>query len=125
MKFAVMCAKLRINIKGAVFLLILKTNFLCIYIKEVFIEFLCLFGDCAKLIFFSSNSDSLEPTQFTTCTAAAVRNVPENPENGAGRPISAASGAGFKPSGPQYAEKTSGWESSKQPGKLLKCLFGC
>ncbi|KAM3831388.1 PDZ and LIM domain protein 5 isoform 2-T4 [Vipera latastei] len=60
-------------------------------------------------------NDSLEPTQFTTCTAAAVRNVPENPENGANRPISAASGAGFKPSGPQYAEKTSGWESSKQP----------
>ncbi|XP_039178804.1 PDZ and LIM domain protein 5 isoform X5 [Crotalus tigris] len=59
-------------------------------------------------------SDSLEPTQFATCTAAAVRNVPENPENGASRPISAASGTGFKPSGPQYAEKTSGWESSKQ-----------
>ncbi|XP_039178808.1 PDZ and LIM domain protein 5 isoform X9 [Crotalus tigris] len=61
-----------------------------------------------------TNSDSLEPTQFATCTAAAVRNVPENPENGASRPISAASGTGFKPSGPQYAEKTSGWESSKQ-----------
>ncbi|XP_039178803.1 PDZ and LIM domain protein 5 isoform X4 [Crotalus tigris] len=60
------------------------------------------------------SSDSLEPTQFATCTAAAVRNVPENPENGASRPISAASGTGFKPSGPQYAEKTSGWESSKQ-----------
>ncbi|XP_039178809.1 PDZ and LIM domain protein 5 isoform X10 [Crotalus tigris] len=59
-------------------------------------------------------NDSLEPTQFATCTAAAVRNVPENPENGASRPISAASGTGFKPSGPQYAEKTSGWESSKQ-----------
>ncbi|XP_034296385.1 PDZ and LIM domain protein 5 isoform X4 [Pantherophis guttatus] len=60
-------------------------------------------------------SDSLEPTQFTTYTAAAVRSMPENPENGANRPISAESGAGFKPTGPQYAEKTSGWESSKQP----------
>uniref|UniRef100_T1E4T5 PDZ and LIM domain protein 5 n=1 Tax=Crotalus horridus TaxID=35024 RepID=T1E4T5_CROHD len=59
-------------------------------------------------------TNNLEPTQFATCTAAAVRNVPENPENGASRPISAASGTGFKPSGPQYAEKTSGWESSKQ-----------
>uniref|UniRef100_A0A0F7Z4Z9 PDZ and LIM domain protein 5 n=1 Tax=Crotalus adamanteus TaxID=8729 RepID=A0A0F7Z4Z9_CROAD len=59
-------------------------------------------------------TNDLEPTQFATCTAAAVRNVPENPENGASRPISAASGTGFKPSGPQYAEKTSGWESSKQ-----------
>ncbi|ETE72170.1 PDZ and LIM domain protein 5, partial [Ophiophagus hannah] len=28
-------------------------------------------------------SDSLEPTQFTTCTASAVRSMPENPENGA------------------------------------------
>ncbi|KAL7982097.1 hypothetical protein Chor_001154 [Crotalus horridus] len=61
---------------------------------------------------------NLEPTQFATCTAAAVRNVPENPENGASRPISAASGTGFKPSGPQYAEKTSGWESSKQSVEL-------
>uniref|UniRef100_A0A0B8RQS7 PDZ and LIM domain protein 5-like isoform 5 n=1 Tax=Philothamnus irregularis TaxID=1899461 RepID=A0A0B8RQS7_9SAUR len=60
-------------------------------------------------------NDSLEPTQFTTSTAAAVRSMPENPENGASRPISAKSGAGFKPTGPQYAEKTSGWESSKQP----------
>ncbi|KAM6440191.1 PDZ and LIM domain protein 5-like [Liasis olivaceus] len=62
-------------------------------------------------------SDSLEPTQFATCTAAAVRSMPENPENGASRPISAdtESGAGFKPTGPQYAVKTSGWESSKQP----------
>ncbi|XP_034296387.1 PDZ and LIM domain protein 5 isoform X6 [Pantherophis guttatus] len=60
-------------------------------------------------------NDSLEPTQFTTYTAAAVRSMPENPENGANRPISAESGAGFKPTGPQYAEKTSGWESSKQP----------
>uniref|UniRef100_A0A1W7RF04 PDZ and LIM domain protein 5-like n=1 Tax=Agkistrodon contortrix contortrix TaxID=8713 RepID=A0A1W7RF04_AGKCO len=59
-------------------------------------------------------NDSLEPTQFATCTAAAVRNAPENPENGASRPISAVSGAGFKPSGPQYAERTSSWESSKQ-----------
>ncbi|XP_026554092.1 PDZ and LIM domain protein 5 isoform X1 [Pseudonaja textilis] len=60
-------------------------------------------------------NDSLEPTQFTTCTASAVRSMPENPENGASRTISAESGAGFKPKGPQYAEKTSGWESSKQP----------
>ncbi|XP_070614102.1 PDZ and LIM domain protein 5 isoform X2 [Erythrolamprus reginae] len=55
-------------------------------------------------------SDSLEPTQFTTCTAPAV-----NPENGASRPVSSEPGTGFKPTAPQYAEKTSGWESSKQP----------
>ncbi|XP_058047961.1 PDZ and LIM domain protein 5 isoform X3 [Ahaetulla prasina] len=60
-------------------------------------------------------NDSLEPTQFTTCTAAAVSSMPESPENGASRPISAEGGAGFKPTGPQYAEKTSGWKSSKQP----------
>ncbi|XP_070614104.1 PDZ and LIM domain protein 5 isoform X3 [Erythrolamprus reginae] len=55
-------------------------------------------------------NDSLEPTQFTTCTAPAV-----NPENGASRPVSSEPGTGFKPTAPQYAEKTSGWESSKQP----------
>ncbi|XP_063166156.1 PDZ and LIM domain protein 5 isoform X3 [Candoia aspera] len=62
-------------------------------------------------------NDSLEPTQFTTCTAAAIRSMPENPENGASRPISADTepGTGFKPTGPQYAVKTKGWESSKQP----------
>ncbi|XP_032080020.1 PDZ and LIM domain protein 5 [Thamnophis elegans] len=60
-------------------------------------------------------NDSLEPTQFTSYTAAAVRSMPENPENGANRPISAESGAAFKSTGPQYAEKTPSWESSKQP----------
>ncbi|XP_077156973.1 PDZ and LIM domain protein 5 isoform X10 [Paroedura picta] len=62
-------------------------------------------------------NDSLEQPQLTTYTMATVRNMPESPENGANRPVSAntASSSGFKPAGPQYAVKTSGWQSSNPP----------
>ncbi|XP_077156964.1 PDZ and LIM domain protein 5 isoform X1 [Paroedura picta] len=64
-----------------------------------------------------NKSDSLEQPQLTTYTMATVRNMPESPENGANRPVSAntASSSGFKPAGPQYAVKTSGWQSSNPP----------
>ncbi|KAJ6655418.1 hypothetical protein lerEdw1_005415 [Lerista edwardsae] len=44
--------------------------------------------------------------------------MPENPENGADKPVSArtTSAPAFKPTGPQYAVKTSGWQPSNQPG---------
>ncbi|XP_062991952.1 PDZ and LIM domain protein 5 [Elgaria multicarinata webbii] len=63
------------------------------------------------------SNDSQEPAQFAAYSAATVRNMPENPENGANRAVSAstASVPAFKPTGPQYAVKTSGWQSSNQP----------
>ncbi|XP_078250712.1 PDZ and LIM domain protein 5 isoform X23 [Pogona vitticeps] len=59
-------------------------------------------------------SDPLEPAQYT---AASLRSVPENPENGADKLVSAnaTSVPAIKPTGPQYAVKTSGWQSSNQP----------
>ncbi|XP_078250707.1 PDZ and LIM domain protein 5 isoform X15 [Pogona vitticeps] len=58
--------------------------------------------------------DPLEPAQYT---AASLRSVPENPENGADKLVSAnaTSVPAIKPTGPQYAVKTSGWQSSNQP----------
>nr|XP_056711485.1 PDZ and LIM domain protein 5 isoform X1 [Euleptes europaea] len=62
-------------------------------------------------------NDSLEQPQLTAYTTAAVRNMPESPENSANRPVSAdtSSAPGFKPTGPQYAVKTLGWQASNQP----------
>ncbi|XP_053113548.1 PDZ and LIM domain protein 5 isoform X4 [Hemicordylus capensis] len=62
-------------------------------------------------------SDSPEPAQFTAYTAATVRSMPESPENGANKPVSASttSAPAFKPTGPQYAIKTLGWQPSNQP----------
>ncbi|XP_066487690.1 PDZ and LIM domain protein 5 isoform X4 [Tiliqua scincoides] len=60
-------------------------------------------------------SDSLEPAQFTAATA---RSMPENPENGSANktvPASTTSAPAFKPTGPQYAVKTSGWQPYNQP----------
>ncbi|XP_078250713.1 PDZ and LIM domain protein 5 isoform X24 [Pogona vitticeps] len=59
-------------------------------------------------------NDPLEPAQYT---AASLRSVPENPENGADKLVSAnaTSVPAIKPTGPQYAVKTSGWQSSNQP----------
>ncbi|XP_054846080.1 PDZ and LIM domain protein 5 isoform X2 [Eublepharis macularius] len=61
-------------------------------------------------------NDSLEQPQLTAYTSATVRSMPESPENGTNRPVSAnaASAPGFKPTGPQYGVKTSGWQSSNQ-----------
>ncbi|XP_053260017.1 PDZ and LIM domain protein 5 isoform X3 [Podarcis raffonei] len=61
--------------------------------------------------------DSLEQTQFTAYTAATVRSMPETPENGTRGPVPAnpASVPAVKPTGPQYAVKTSGWQSSNPP----------
>ncbi|CAI5784653.1 and LIM domain 5 isoform X4 [Podarcis lilfordi] len=61
--------------------------------------------------------DSLEQAQFTAYTAATVRSMPETPENGTRGPVlpNAASAPAVKPAGPQYAVKTSGWQSSNQP----------
>ncbi|XP_061438980.1 PDZ and LIM domain protein 5 isoform X2 [Rhineura floridana] len=63
------------------------------------------------------NGDSLEPAQFTAYTAATIRSMSETPENGANRPgpANTASVPAFKPTGPQYAVKTPGWQSSNQP----------
>ncbi|XP_053113555.1 PDZ and LIM domain protein 5 isoform X11 [Hemicordylus capensis] len=62
-------------------------------------------------------NDSPEPAQFTAYTAATVRSMPESPENGANKPVSASttSAPAFKPTGPQYAIKTLGWQPSNQP----------
>ncbi|XP_048364970.1 PDZ and LIM domain protein 5 isoform X2 [Sphaerodactylus townsendi] len=62
-------------------------------------------------------NDSLEQPQLTASTTPTVRNPLESPENGANRPVSAntESPLGFKPTGPQYAVKTSGWQSLNQP----------
>ncbi|XP_061438984.1 PDZ and LIM domain protein 5 isoform X5 [Rhineura floridana] len=62
-------------------------------------------------------NDSLEPAQFTAYTAATIRSMSETPENGANRPgpANTASVPAFKPTGPQYAVKTPGWQSSNQP----------
>ncbi|XP_066487686.1 PDZ and LIM domain protein 5 isoform X1 [Tiliqua scincoides] len=62
-----------------------------------------------------NKSDSLEPAQFTAATA---RSMPENPENGSANktvPASTTSAPAFKPTGPQYAVKTSGWQPYNQP----------
>ncbi|XP_077789969.1 PDZ and LIM domain protein 5 isoform X3 [Podarcis muralis] len=61
--------------------------------------------------------DSQEQTQFTAYTAATVRSMPETPENGTRGPVPAnpASVPAVKPTGPQYAVKTSSWQSSNQP----------
>nr|XP_028599343.1 PDZ and LIM domain protein 5 isoform X1 [Podarcis muralis]XP_028599344.1 PDZ and LIM domain protein 5 isoform X1 [Podarcis muralis]XP_028599346.1 PDZ and LIM domain protein 5 isoform X1 [Podarcis muralis]XP_028599347.1 PDZ and LIM domain protein 5 isoform X1 [Podarcis muralis]XP_028599348.1 PDZ and LIM domain protein 5 isoform X1 [Podarcis muralis] len=62
-------------------------------------------------------NDSQEQTQFTAYTAATVRSMPETPENGTRGPVPAnpASVPAVKPTGPQYAVKTSSWQSSNQP----------
>nr|XP_034968457.1 PDZ and LIM domain protein 5 isoform X1 [Zootoca vivipara] len=62
-------------------------------------------------------NDSLEQTQSTAYTAATVRSMPETPENGTRGPVPAnpTSVPAVKPTGPQYAVKTSGWQSSNQP----------
>ncbi|XP_008109272.1 PDZ and LIM domain protein 5 isoform X10 [Anolis carolinensis] len=59
-------------------------------------------------------SDPLEPAQYT---AATVKSMPENPENDVNRTasLSSASVPALKPAEPQYAVKTSGWQSSNQP----------
>ncbi|KAH0615852.1 hypothetical protein JD844_026437 [Phrynosoma platyrhinos] len=83
-----------------------------------------LFCDSFKLRgrILSPNSDPLEPAQYT---AATVRNMPENPENDVNRTVSAnaTSVAALKPTEPQYAVKTSGWQSSNQPGKISNSRF--
>ncbi|XP_042325640.1 PDZ and LIM domain protein 5 [Sceloporus undulatus] len=58
--------------------------------------------------------DPLEPAQYS---AATVRNMPENSENDVNRTVSAnaTSVPALKPTEPQYAVKTSGWQSSNQP----------
>ncbi|XP_008109265.1 PDZ and LIM domain protein 5 isoform X2 [Anolis carolinensis] len=58
--------------------------------------------------------DPLEPAQYT---AATVKSMPENPENDVNRTasLSSASVPALKPAEPQYAVKTSGWQSSNQP----------
>uniref|UniRef100_A0A8D2Q3G5 PDZ and LIM domain 5 n=1 Tax=Varanus komodoensis TaxID=61221 RepID=A0A8D2Q3G5_VARKO len=57
--------------------------------------------------------DSLEPTQLGAYSGATVRSMPEN---GTDKPVSAstASGPALRPTGPQYAVKTSGWQPSHQ-----------
>ncbi|XP_008109273.1 PDZ and LIM domain protein 5 isoform X11 [Anolis carolinensis] len=59
-------------------------------------------------------NDPLEPAQYT---AATVKSMPENPENDVNRTasLSSASVPALKPAEPQYAVKTSGWQSSNQP----------
>ncbi|XP_008109267.1 PDZ and LIM domain protein 5 isoform X5 [Anolis carolinensis] len=61
-----------------------------------------------------TDSDPLEPAQYT---AATVKSMPENPENDVNRTasLSSASVPALKPAEPQYAVKTSGWQSSNQP----------
>lgn len=79
-----------------------------------------MLGDSSKLKsnILSPTSETQEPTQYTATT---LRSVPENPENGADKPVSAnaTSVPAIKPTGPQYAVKTSGWQSSNQPGNFF------
>ncbi|XP_067324697.1 PDZ and LIM domain protein 5 isoform X1 [Anolis sagrei] len=60
------------------------------------------------------SNDPLEPAQYT---AATVKSMPETPENDVNRTVlaSTASVPAVKPAEPQYAVKTSGWQSSNQP----------
>ncbi|XP_053260018.1 PDZ and LIM domain protein 5 isoform X4 [Podarcis raffonei] len=77
----------------------------------------CEIPDVSEQPPLPAQSDSLEQTQFTAYTAATVRSMPETPENGTRGPVPAnpASVPAVKPTGPQYAVKTSGWQSSNPP----------